>query len=204
MKLEPKDFPKLQISLLAMLLMMAIGTASILFSRESVRQADSAFASAQSERNDYDGKLKRVRGEEHEIREKAEMFNALKARGVIGDEQRLEWVELLKEIRERHRLIELRYEITPQRPLEKTPAGNLALYASTMNLQLNLLHEEDLTRLLDDLRREAHALIQVKRCDVSRMPRSGAENALQGFLQAECLIDWVTVREVGKNKGAGK
>ena len=204
MKLEPKDFPKLQISLLAMLLMVAIGTASVLFSRESVRQANSAFAAAQSDRNDIDGKLKRVRSEEHEIREKAALFNALKDRGVIGEEQRLEWVELLKEIRERHRLIELRYEIAPQQPLEKTPAGNLTLYASTMKLQLSLLHEEDLIRLLDDLRRQARALVQTRRCDVSRIPRSGPENTLKGFLQAECLIDWVTLHESDKTKGAGK
>ncbi len=158
MKLELKDFPKLQISLLAMLLMVAVGTASILFSRESVRQAHSAFAAAQSERNDFDGKLKRVRSEEHEIREKAALFNALKSRGVIGEEQRLEWVELLKEIRERHRLIELRYEISPQQPLEKAPSGNFALYASTMKLQLSLLHEEDLIRLLDG-ERIGHATV---------------------------------------------
>lgn len=204
MKLEPKDFPKLQISLLAMLLMVAVGTASILYSRERVRQANAAFAAAQSERNDFDGKLKRVRGEEHEIREKAALFNALKARGVIGEEQRLEWVELLKEIREKHRLIELRYEIAPQQPLERTPAGSFALHASTMKLQLSLLHEEDLIRLLDDLRREARALIQVRRCDVLRIPRSGPENTLQGFLQAECLIDWITLHESDKSKGAGK
>lgn len=204
MKLEPKDFPKLQISLLAMLLMVAIGAASVLFSRESVRQAQSAFATAQSERNDLDGKLKRVRGEEHEIREKAALFNALKARGVIGEEQRLEWVELLKEIRERHRLIELRYEIAPQQALEKSPAGKLVLYASTMRLQLSLLHEEDLVRLLDDLRRQARALIQVRRCDVSRIPRSGPENTLQGFLRAECLIDWITLHEADTSKGPEK
>ena len=204
MKFEPKDFPKLQISLLAMLLMVVVGTASILLSRERVRLANAAFAAAQSERNDFDGKLKRVRSEEHEIREKAALFNALKSRGVIGKEQRLEWVELLKEIRERHRLIELRYEISPQQPLEKAPSGNFALYASTMKLQLSLLHEEDLIRLLDDLRREAHALIQVKRCDVSRIPRSGPENTLQGFLQAECLLDWVTLYESDTSKGGGK
>ncbi len=204
MKLEPKDFPKLQISLLAMLLMVAIGAASVLFSRESVRQAQSAFAAAQSERNDLDGKLKRVRGEEHEVREKAALFNALKARGVIGEEQRLEWVELLKEIRERHRLIEVRYEIAPQQALEKSPAGRLALYASTMRLQLSLLHEEDLVRLLDDLRHQARALIQVRRCDVARIPRSGPENTLQGFLRAECLIDWITLHEADTSKVAGK
>lgn len=204
MKLGPKDIPKLQFSLLAMLLMIALGTASILFSREKVRVAQTAFAAAQSERNEFDGKLKRVRNEENEIRQKAAVFNSLLARGVIGDEQRLEWVELLKDIRDRHRLIELRYEIAPQHAVDKSPSGQFTLYASTMKLQLRLLHEEDLTRLLDDLRREARALIQVRRCDVSRLPRSGADNALQGLLQAECLIDWVTLREAEQSKGSAK
>ena len=204
MKLEPKDFRKLQMSLLAMLLMVAVGVVSVLFSREKERQANAVFAATQSERNDLDNKLKRIRSEEHQIREKAALFNTLKTRGVIGEEQRLEWVELLKEIRERHRLIELRYEISPQQPLEKLPGGTLALHTSTMKLQLNLLHEEDLIRLLDDLRSQARALIQVKRCDVSRIPRSGPENTLQGYLQAECLIDWVTVRETDASKVPGK
>jgi hypothetical protein len=201
MKLGSKDFRKLQISVFGMLLMVALGVASVLFSRSQVKQADQAFSATQSERNNQDTKLKRLRSEERQIREHAALFNALKARGVIGEEQRLEWVELLKEIRERHRLIELRYEISPQQPLEKTPVGTLALHASTMKLQLNLLHEEDLIRLLDDLRRQAHALLQVKRCDVSRMQRSGPENTLQGYLQAECLIEWVTVRETEKVAG---
>ena len=201
MKLGSKDFRKLQISVFGMLLMVALGVASVLFSRSQVKQADQAFSATQSERNNQDTKLKRLRSEERQIREHAALFNALKARGVIGEEQRLEWVELLKDIRERLRLIDLRYEISPQQPLEKTPVGTLALHASTMKLQLNLLHEEDLTRLLDDLRRQAHALLQVKRCDVSRMQRSGPENTLQGYLQAECLIDWITVRETEKVAG---
>ena len=204
MKLGPKDFRKLQISVFGMLLMVALGVASVLFSRSQVKQADQAFSITQSERNNQDTKLKRLRSEERQIREHAALFNDLKARGVIGEEQRLEWVELLKDIRERLRLIELRYEISPQQPLEKAPGGALALHASTMKLQLNLLHEEDLIRLLDDLRRQARALIQVKRCDVSRIPRSGPENTLQGYLQAECLIDWVTLRESDTSKGPGK
>ena len=197
MKLGPKDFRKLQISVFGMLLMVALGVASVLFSRSQVKQADQAFSTTQSERNNQDTKLKRLRSEERQIREHAALFNDLKARGVIGEEQRLEWVELLKDIRERLRLIELRYEISPQQPLEKAPGGALALHASTMKLQLNLLHEED-------LRRQARALIQVKRCDVSRIPRSGPENTLQGYLQAECLIDWVTLRESDTSKGPGK
>ncbi len=106
MKLGPKDFRKLQISVFGMLLMVALGVASVLFSRSQVKQADQAFSTTQSERNNQDTKLKRLRSEERQIREHAALFNDLKARGVIGEEQRLEWVELLKDIRERLRLIE--------------------------------------------------------------------------------------------------
>lgn len=187
-----------------MLLMVALGAGSILYARDKISAAQAAFAAAQNQRDEYDGKLKRVRSEENEIREKAALFNRLQARGVIGEEQRLEWVELLKEIQDRRRLIELRYEIAPQHTLEKGQPGPLGLQASTMKLQARLLHEEDLTRLIDDLRRHARALVQVKRCDVSRLPRGGNEHALQGLLQADCTIDWVTLSEGDKSKGNAK
>ena len=204
MKLGPHDLPKLQASLLAMVLMVVLGIAAILFSRDRIAAAQTAFATAQAGRNEIDGKLRQVRNEENEIRQKAALFNGLQARGVIGEEPRLEWVELLKEIRDRRRLIEVHYEFAPQQALDKAQSGMLGLYASTMKLQIRLLHEEDLTRLLDDLRRQARALIQVRRCDVARLPRTGADNALQGLLQADCVIDWITLREVDKSKGNAK
>ncbi len=196
MKLGPADIPKLQHSLLTALLMAALGTFSILFSLDRVKLANAAFSAAQSERNEFDGKLRQVRSEENEIRQKAALFKSLQARGMIGEEPRLEWVELLNGIRNRHQLLEMNYEIAPQRALENSPPGQLALYASTMRLQISLLHEEDLTRLLDDLRQQAKALIQIKRCDVSRLPGTSmaSDKAPQPLLQAECLIDWITLR----------
>ena len=204
MKLGAADIPKLQIPLLVMVLMIAIGAGTILYSREQTKLAHAHLVTAQRNRNEIDAKLTRVRREETEIKQKSSVFNALQARGILGDEQRLEWVELLKEIRDKHRLLELRYEITPQHALEKTPAGNFALFASTMKLELKLLHEEDLTRFLDDLRQQARALIQVKRCNVSRLPRSVSGNAPQAQLRAECLVDWVTMRESEPAKGTGR
>jgi hypothetical protein len=196
MKLSAVDLPKLQLSLLAAAIMIAIGAGTVHFELKATKTAKLERATAQAERNDFDGKLKQVRGEENEIRQKSALFNTLQTRGVIGEEQRLEWVELLKEIRDKRRLIDLRYEIAPQRPLEPTPGNGFAFYASSMQIQLKLLHEEDLTRLLDDLRLQAKALIQVKSCTVSRLPRGEAENALRGQLQADCQIDWITLREV--------
>ena len=198
MKLSPADFPKLQFSLLAALLMMIIGAGVGYAAFNSTQIARRDRAAVQVERNDFDNKLQRVRSEEAEIKQKSELFNKLRVRGVVGDEQRLEWVELLKDIRDKRRLIDLQYEIAPQRPLDAKPDGDFTFYASTMKVQLKLLHEEDLIRFLADLRQQARALIQIKSCNVSRLPRDSGENGSSAQLLADCQIDWVTLREVAR------
>jgi len=195
MKFASEDFPKIQVSLLAAALMIAVGAVAVSFSLNLTKTAQLARTAATAERNEFESKLKQVRNEENEIKQKSALFSELQARGVIGEEQRLEWVELLKDIRDKRRLLDLQYEISPQRPLDANPGSGFAFYASTMKLQLKLLHEEDLTRLLDDLRSQARALIQVRSCNVTRLPHGGAEPGSLAQLQADCQIDWVTLHE---------
>jgi hypothetical protein len=202
MKFGLRDLSRLRASLLAVALMVALGGTAIVVSGDRIAVARAAFSTAQAERNEIDGKLRRLRGEENEIRRKATLFKQLQVDGVVGEDQRLEWVELLKEIRDQRRLIEIRYEFAQQHALDDARTGSFGLYASTMKLQARLLHEEDLIYLLDDLRQQARALIQVKRCDVTR--RTNVDDALQGLLQADCLIDWITLRETVESKGGVK
>lgn len=195
MKFSPADFPKIRMSLLAAILMIAIGALTVLFSLNSTKAAQIAQKTATTERNEFSGKLKQVRNEENEIKRKSALFTALQTHGIIGEEQRLDWVELLKDIRDARRLLDLRYEISPQRPLDASPGNGFSFYVSTMKLQLKLLHEEDLTRLLDDLRTQAKAMIQVKSCTISRLPRGGERSDSPAQLQADCQVDWVTLHE---------
>ena len=208
MKLKTADFAKLQYSLLAALLMAAIGAGSVFFSLNISKAAKLGRDAAQAERNEFAGKLDRVRSEEREIKQKSAVFAELQKRGVVGDEQRLEWVELLKDIRDKRRLIDLQYEFAPQRALDAAPAGApagaYAFYASGMKMQLKLLHEEDLTRLLGDLRQQAAALIQVKSCNVSRIPHGAGDGSITAQLQADCLIDWITLRETAGKQGPSR
>ncbi|MEO8409715.1 MAG: hypothetical protein ABI478_04025, partial [Propionivibrio sp.] len=203
MKLTTADFAKLQYSLLAALLMLAIGAAAAYFAFAATTTATRQRQAVQAERDDAERKLQRVRLEESDIREKSLVFNQLQARGVIGEERRLEWVELLKAIAQQRQLLEVQYEIAPQRPLDALQGGNYAFFASAMHVQLKLLHGEDLTRLLGDLRAQANALILVRRCGVSRLPGGVSEadaiSGVQPTLQADCVIDWVTLREVAAN-----
>ena len=198
MKIDGSDFPKIQSSLLAALLMMLIGAAAVYAALDATKTAKLAQASAQAQRNEIGRKLKRIVSEENEIKQDSALFNRFVARGVIGEEKRLDWVEQLRAIREKRKLFDLQYEIAPQRPLDTTSGAGFTYYASAMKLQLKLLHEEDLLRTLKDLSQQASALTQVKSCNVSRLPRDTAERGIQAQLLADCQIDWVTLREVAQ------
>lgn len=196
MKFARADFKKIRTSLVVAALAIAVGSVTVLFSLKQMQGAQLAEKAAAAEHSEFESKLRQVRNEENEIKQKSALFSNLQARGVIGEEQRLDWVELLKDIRDKRRLLNMEFEISPQRTLDNNPGNNFVFYSSTMKLQLKLLHEEDLTRLLDDLRSQAKALIQVKSCNVSRLPRSSGEQGSNlAQLQADCQIDWITARE---------
>mgnify|MGYP003590685695 CR=1 FL=1 len=193
MKLTAADLPKLRNAALLALAMLAAGAGSAYLARTAADEAQREFATTRAERNDIDGRLKRVRSEEQEIKRKSALFAELQARGVIGDERRLEWAEQLRAIRERRRLPALDFEIAPQALLEAEPGG-YSFQSSSMKLSARLLHEEDLLRLLADLRQDARALVLPRACSLARLPRGTPETTATAHLQAECQIDWVTLR----------
>lgn len=193
------DFARIQASLWAAVLMIATGMAALYLAYHSKSGAEVARQWAVQQRNEADGKLKQVREEELEIKQKSALFNRLLERGILGEEQRLEWVELLKEVRDKRQLIDLRYEIAPQRALDRQATGGFTFFASAMKLQVKLLHEEDLTRLLGDLRTHAKALIRVQSCTVARLPPTSDERSSgRANLTADCEIDWLTMRDLSK------
>ncbi|MBA3902720.1 MAG: hypothetical protein C0522_03450 [Rhodocyclaceae bacterium] len=195
------DFRRIRLSLALALVMVAGGGAIAFGSTRLLETERKANREALAKRSEIQGRLSRAREEEQEIKQKIARFNALQARGIIGEEQRLDWVELIRQIRSARKLYDIQYEIAPQRPLEGagTAAGTGGGYdflASTMRLQMPLLHEEDLLNFLSDLRTSARAYIRPRDCVVERVPKGPSERGgAMPQLKAECSIDWITIRE---------
>lgn len=129
-----------------------------------------------------------------------ERYRELVARGHIGPERRLDWMERIAEVRQARRLFEFRYEFAPQRALGELPQGKVAdgfeFMASAMKLQMPLLHEDDLLGFLDDLARTVPALLQVRECRIGRLAQGAASIAGPApRLTADCSIDWITLRQ---------
>lgn len=197
MNFKRDDFSRIQWSLLLATALIGIGGLLLLLSQDSVKNATRELTSATARKNEFDGKLRQVRTEEAEIRSKAALYSNLSARGIIGDEQRLDWVEEIRDIRERRKLLDLQYEFAPQQILDKTSAAGYNFNASTMRVRMKLLHEGDLLNFINDLRDQAKAFIRVRHCTVSRIERGPASTDF-AMLNAECQIDWITI---GQAKG---
>ena len=155
---------------------------------------------ALDELRDVRSRLARIETEAIDIPGNAERYRQMTASGHLGPERRLEWVERIAAIKAERRLLDLRYEFSPQKALDATvaPAGASAsgfkFMSSTMKLQMDLLHEDDLLGFLDDLAGGVPALVQARACTLERLVHGqGGSTAAQ--LKADCTIDWITLKE---------
>ncbi len=103
-------------------------------------------------------------------RQKLDVYQQLKALHILGEERRLEWADAIARIRAQRELLDLRYRVERQQLINSLPGkpAGVEFYASTMRVELALLHEEDLLRFLADLRASGNAYYAVRRCIVTR------------------------------------
>lgn len=197
-------FRHIRWALLAMLLMVAAGAGAVYYADQFHARTLATQAGARAARVEAQTKLARARDEEQELRATTARFNELAQRGVIGDEARLDWVDLIRRIREARKLYELQYEIAPQQPLGAGIAGSpYRFMQSPMRLTMQLLHEEDLTGFLDDLAAQAPAYLRTRRCAVDRLPQPAEPPAgATPQLRAECELDWITIHKAAPASGA--
>ena len=94
-------------------------------------------------------------------------------------------------------MLDFKYTIAPQQSYTPKPpldAGNFQLSRSSMTLQIDLLHEEQLLHLFADLSSQFNGWFMLDGCSISR---TGTANELAP-LKAECTGGWFTM----KNKNA--
>ena len=201
MKLDAKDFKRLQWAIAFLVLMGAVGGGSVWTARQMQKSSDKALKEATAARADIQTKLARARDEQAELRDKIDRYKALQDRGYIGPEQRLDWIEAIDRIKVARRIFSLDYEFTPQRPVESAilpggpSAGGLQFMSSQMRLQAQLLHEAELISLIEDIRNAVRALIQIRSCTIQRIPSSATERSNSAQIKAECTLEWITLKE---------
>ena len=199
MTLTPEELRKLALPALAAIALVAGGAALISSARDSRAKAQRELDAAQTERRQNGDRLARIAEEEREVKEKLDVYKQLKALNIIGEERRLEWADAVTRIRNQRELLDLTYRVDRQKLLKSVPGkpGTVDFFASTMTVQLDLLHEEDLLRFLADLRASGNAYYAVKSCHLRRTGQAATGTTMTPRLRASCEIDLITVIDRG-------
>jgi hypothetical protein len=194
-RFTPEELKKLAAPALLALALLAAGAALIWAGDRALAAAKRQQAAAEAQRKQAAERLARISEEEREVSQKLDVYRRLQALNILGEERRLEWADAITRIRTQRELLDLSYRVERQKLLVSAPGkpGNVDLFASTMKVQLALLHEGDLVRFLADLRESGNAYYAVKRCTLTRTGQAATGTSITPRLRAECEIDLVTM-----------
>lgn len=126
-------------------------------------------------------------------------FYRLKNRAVIGEENRLSWVEVIQRVANERGLSSVKYNIASQELDKhenlKSGFAGIDVFHSVMSLDMKLMHEGDFFAVLDALKKDARGLFVVDRCDIELLnpgviPASATEN-----IRAICDLSWYTMKK---------
>jgi hypothetical protein len=198
MTLTPKDWSKLRLPLLGLGGALVIVGLLVSVADQYRTSNEDALQTQQNLLNQARQKLQSSGLEKETIIQYLPIYNDLLAKGFVGEERRIEWIETLRQIHVKNKLFSIDYSIGLQenyKPSFIPNMGSFILHRSTMKLDLDMLHEVDLLNLIDGLHEQSTPFI-VRDCEIKR-PVGAVVNTknLTSNLKALCEIDWLTLRD---------
>lgn len=130
-------------------------------------------------------------------------FKKLKDKFVIGDENRLSWVEVVQKVADSRRIASVKYNIASQVLLDKNTLDKkyvgIDVFKSVMSLEMKFIHEGDLFVMLNALRDEAKGLVAVDKCDVELINKDVNDGIIgeniTDNMRAYCELSWYTLKK---------
>jgi hypothetical protein len=193
MNFSATDLQNLKMSLGAFVLSLALGGGLISLSNQYLAHSLKEREAAQKQLTEARTQLGATQNDQENMSAYALKYNALLTQKVIGTEQRLDWMEGLEKLRQQGSVLDFKYTIAPQQSYAPNPpvdAGNFQLSRSSMTLQIDLLHEEQLLHLFADMHNQMNGWFMLDGCSISRT--STTEEMAP--LKADCTGGWFTMK----------
>lgn len=138
-----------------------------------------------------------ARREREDLKNSAEIFDDLLKRGILQEENRLDFIERLGRLKDRHRLFSLDYEIAPQRALPLAGGrvfNTVDVLGSRITLRTQALHEGDALAFLEDLATPPRGFTTLGRCVLRKFEAGSADSAVPRA-EAQCALEWITLKD---------
>jgi hypothetical protein len=183
----------LKTPILLLLVAASVSAAGVFWSHRQDTEARAALQHEQTALNAARAREQQGQREARLIAQHLDAYQAMVARGFVGEESRLAWIEAVHLANQDARLYGLTYSLSPRAAAPARLAGGLPLKQSRMVLKMPLLVETDLPRFLDALHARAPGLFRVSRCRLARTTDAPPQPVNRPELDAECELLWFTV-----------
>lgn len=199
-----QDIKKALITFVIILLsMMSMVTASDVYRSNASDKNTRSLAEMRS----WNNKIEEANKNNQILVQHEDTFKKLKDNFVIGDENRLSWVEVVQKVADSRKIASVKYDIASQVLLDKNTPGNeyagIDVFKSVMSLEMKFIHEGDLFVMLNALRREAKGLVAVDKCDVELINKDVNDGIIgqnkTDNMRAYCELSWYTLKKAGNS-----
>jgi len=139
-----------------------------------------------------------IRRERDNLEESAAIYRSLIARGLMQPERRLDLVELMNSLRTQYRIFSVDYEMSPQRALPLSGSRSfpsVEILASRVTVRVRALHEGDVLGFIQAIGDSRQGFHPIDRCLMKRIDSASATDAVQPRVEAECALEWITMKE---------
>ena len=195
----------IKVPLLILLAVMLAAGAGVWWSSGKLGEAKGAQAEQIQANRSAEQTLQRLNTEKKLIQQYRGAYQTLVARGFIGAENRLAWLEAVQQANRDARLYGLDYSLEPRAPVSASglasPSSQLAkvslLGQTVMKLRMPVLVEDDLTHFLDALQQRTPSLFRIRACQITRGVDTAPQPLNRPELEVECELLWFTVAGSG-------
>jgi len=203
MRFSKNDLYQMRWSILAACASILLGSAIVYGSNGYAEHAQQDQYNAQRLLSEAQNRLAIARQDQENMSVYSVEYGVLEKHKIIGDEQRLDWIEGLEKLRRKNLVADFHYSIAPQKNYAAmlAPAsfaidsGNFNVRYSEMKLQFDLLHEAQLLDFFDALRSQINGRYQLEGCVLQR---GSADAESPPRLKAECSGGWITLQNSPK------
>ncbi len=196
MTLTSKDLYAMKMPAIVFAIAIAAACALVWFTSDQLKRSETRYRDQMAALDSARTRYQRSGEERQTVLHYIQAYKQLERLGVVGSEQRLNWVESLRQANAQAGLFGVNYQMSAQAPYEFSGKDHpLAerVKQSQMKLFFGVLHEGDLMRLLDALSAQQAGLFTLNECTLDRAGRQGAPQPKQPNLTAECDLSWVTI-----------
>ncbi len=195
MKLDRKDLLPLRLPIAALVASFVVAALMVNYSGDKYAMEQERVRAANAQMQEASQRYRDSDLEKETISLYLPKYRELEARGFIGSENRISWIDALRVADQQAGGFGVQYQLSAQGPYKGLLSGNpiaTRLRRSTMDIRFGVVHEGQFLAFLQALEVQGAGMYALRSCSLEPIHRDDPQPRTQN-LNARCEIDWVTL-----------